>query len=147
MFLLLTLIRIFFFLDSFFWLWCNIHLHSFFQTITGCCQVHAQATLLFKKISIGMLQWEAIFVTFRVWLHEKQLGPFGRISYSPGCCWYVKPLLFSSCVYLIKMDDVLTDISSFEAKWDEKKKWYKHFSQPGKTDLRMHIHQFKLTKI
>ena len=78
MFLLLTLTRNFFF----FWIassdYDTISIYIvFFQTITRCCQVHAQATSLFKKISIGMFQWEAIFVTFRVWLHEKQLGPFG----------------------------------------------------------------------
>ena len=34
---------------------------EFFQTIKRCCQVHIQATLLSKKISIGMFQKEAIF--------------------------------------------------------------------------------------
>ena len=29
--------------------------------------------------------------------------------------------LFLFCVYMIKGDDVLTEISAFEAKWDEKK--------------------------
>ena len=34
---------------------------EFFQTIKCCCQVHVQATLLSKKLSIGMFQKEAIF--------------------------------------------------------------------------------------
>ena len=34
---------------------------EFFQTIKRCCQVHVQATLLSKKLSIGMFQKEAIF--------------------------------------------------------------------------------------
>ena len=34
---------------------------DFFQTIKRCCQVHVQAILLFKMISIGMFQKEAIF--------------------------------------------------------------------------------------
>ena len=37
---------------------------NFFQTIKRCCQVHVQATLLFKIISIGMFQKEAIFCYF-----------------------------------------------------------------------------------
>ena len=37
---------------------------DFFQTIKRCCQVQAQATLLFKMISIGMFQKEAIFCYF-----------------------------------------------------------------------------------
>ena len=46
------------YLDSF-------YLHSFFQTIKRCCQIHLQAILLFKIIGIGMFQ-EEFFVTFRV---------------------------------------------------------------------------------
>ena len=30
------------------------------------------------------------------------------ISHSPRFCWYVKSLLFSFCVYMIKGDDALT---------------------------------------
>ena len=35
--------------------------------------------------------------------------------------WYVKSILFLFRVYMIKGDDVLTEISPFEAKWDEQK--------------------------
>ena len=35
---------------------------DFFQTIKRCCQVYVQATLLFKIISNGMFQKEAIFL-------------------------------------------------------------------------------------
>ena len=55
-------------------------------------------------------------------LYEKQLGSLeGYISLTEMCCVYVKSLLFSFCVYMIKGDDALTEISSFEAKWDEQK--------------------------
>ena len=37
---------------------------DFFPTIKHCCQVHVQALLLFKIISIGMFQKEAIFCYF-----------------------------------------------------------------------------------
>ena len=37
---------------------------DFLQTIRRCCQVHVQATLLFKIISTGMFQKEAIFCYF-----------------------------------------------------------------------------------
>ena len=37
---------------------------DFFQTIKRCCQVHVQATSLFKIISVGMFQKEAIFCYF-----------------------------------------------------------------------------------
>ena len=118
----------------------------FFQTITRCCQVHPQATSLFKNISIGMFQWEAIFVTFRVWLHEKQLGPF------EGDILLTRMLLIGQTSFIFIL--CLCDQGRWRAYrylvfWSKMgwKKLYKHFSQPGKTDLRMHIHQFKLTKI
>ena len=37
---------------------------DFFQTITRSCQVHVQATSLFKIISIGIFQKKAIFCYF-----------------------------------------------------------------------------------
>ena len=37
---------------------------EFFQIIKHCCQVHVQATSLFKIITIGMFQKEAIFCYF-----------------------------------------------------------------------------------
>ena len=37
---------------------------EFFQIIKRCCQVHVQATSLFKIITIGMFQKEAIFCYF-----------------------------------------------------------------------------------
>ena len=37
---------------------------EFFQIIKRCCQVHVQATSLFKIISVGMFQKEAIFCYF-----------------------------------------------------------------------------------
>ena len=37
---------------------------DFFQTIKHCCQVHVQATLLFKMISIGMFQKKVSFCYF-----------------------------------------------------------------------------------
>ena len=37
---------------------------GFFQKIKRCCRVHVQATLLFKIISTGMFQKEAIFCYF-----------------------------------------------------------------------------------
>ena len=43
---------------------------DFFQTIRRCCQVHVQATLLFKKESI-------FFVTFRVCYMRDILGCLG----------------------------------------------------------------------
>ena len=49
------------YLDRFFWLWNYIY---FFQTIKCCCQVHVQATSLFKIISVGMFQRKAIFCYF-----------------------------------------------------------------------------------
>ena len=51
------------YLESFFWLWNFIHIHRFFSKIKRCCQVHVQATSLFK-ISIGMFQKEVIFSYF-----------------------------------------------------------------------------------
>ena len=53
-------------------------------------------------------------------LYEKQLGSLGGMSHSPRCCGYAKSLLFSFCVYMIEGDDALTEISSFEEKWDER---------------------------
>ena len=95
---------------------------DFFQTIKRCCQVHVQVTSLFKKISIGMLKKKQFFVTFKVCLYEKQLGSLERdIPFTEMCCVYVKSLLFSFCVYMIKGDDALTEISTFEARWDEQK--------------------------
>ena len=81
---------------------------DFFQTIKRCCQVHVQATSLLKRNK----HWNA----FRVWLYEKQLGSLRGISHSPRCCGYGKSLLFLFCVYMIKGDDALTEISPFEAK-------------------------------
>ena len=104
---------------------------DFFQTIKRCCQVHVQATSLFKIITIGMFQKEAIFCYFLGMLYEKQLGLLRGISDSPRCCWCVKSFLFSFCVYMIKADDTLTKIQ---------------FTQPGETVMRMLMHQFKLTK-
>ena len=37
---------------------------DFFQTIKRCCQVHVQATSLFKIMRIGIFQKEAIFCYF-----------------------------------------------------------------------------------
>ena len=37
---------------------------DFFQIIKRCCQVHVQAIPMFKIISIGMFQKEAIFCYF-----------------------------------------------------------------------------------
>ena len=84
----------------------------FFQTIKRCCQVHVQTTLLFKIISIGMFQKEAIFCYFQSMLYEKQLGLLRVISHSPRCFRYVKSLLFSFCVYMINDDDALTESNS-----------------------------------
>ena len=41
----------------------------------------------------------------------------------PGSCshFYTMPILISFCVYMIKGDDALTEISPFQAKWDEQK--------------------------
>ena len=50
---------------------------DFFQTIKRCCQVHVQATLFFKIISIGMFQKEAIFVTVRVCYMRNNLACLG----------------------------------------------------------------------
>ena len=50
---------------------------DFFQTIKHCCQVHVQATSLFKIIGIGMFQKEAIFVTFRVCYMRNNLAWLG----------------------------------------------------------------------
>ena len=57
-----------------------------FQTRKRCCQVHVEATLLFKIISIGMFQKEANFCYFQSMLYEKQLGLLRGISHSPRCC-------------------------------------------------------------
>ena len=47
---------------------------------------------------------------------------------------------------MIKGDDALTEISSFEAKWHEKNR-YKHFRQHVETKImQMRMYQFKLTK-
>ena len=104
---------------------------EFFQIIKRCCQVHVQATSLFKIITIGMFQKEAIFCYFLGMLYEKQLGLLRGISDSPRCCWCVKSFLFSFCVYMIKADDTLTDIQ---------------FSQPSEMVMRILMHQFKLAK-
>ena len=46
---------------------------------------------------------------------------------------------------MIKGDDALTEISSFEAKWHEKNR-YKHFRQHVETKImQMRMYQFKLT--
>ena len=55
-----------------------------------------------------------------VWLYEKQLGSHSGIFQSPRCCC-VKSLLFLLRVYMIKGYEALTEISSFETKWDEQK--------------------------
>ena len=55
---------------------------DFFQTIKCCCQVHVQATLLFKIISIGMFQKEETFCYSQGMLYEKQLD----LHHSPRCC-------------------------------------------------------------
>ena len=68
-----------------------------------------------------MFKKEKVFVTLKVWLYEKQLGSYGGMSHSPRCCVNVKTLLFSFCVYVIKGDKALTEICSFEAKWDKQK--------------------------
>ena len=63
------------YLDSFFWLWNYI---QFFQTIKCCCQVHVQATSLFKIISVGMFQEKSnFFVTFRVCYITNNLACLG----------------------------------------------------------------------
>ena len=82
---------------------------DFFQTIKRCCRVHVQATSLLKRNK----HWNA----FRVWLYEKQLGSLRVMSHWPRCCWYVKSILFSFCVYTIKGDDALTEMSPFEVRF------------------------------
>ena len=47
---------------------------------------------------------------------RNNLALLGGIPLTEMCCVYVKSLLFSFCVYMIKGDDALTEISSFEAK-------------------------------
>ena len=63
-------------------------------------------------------------------LYGKQLGLLWGISHSPGCCCYVKSLLFSFCLYMIKSDDAPTEIQ---------------FSKPGEMVMQMLMYQFKLT--
>ena len=43
-------------------------------------------------------------------------------------------LFYFYSVYMINGGDALTEISFFEAKWDEKNR-YKHFRQPVETKL------------
>ena len=120
------------YLDSFLELWNFNYLHRFFSNNKCCCKVHVHATLLLKTISNGMFQKEANFFLY-VWgmLDEKQLGLLRGISHSPRCCWYVRSLLYSFCVYMIKSDDALTEIQ---------------FSQPDETVMRMLMYQFRLRK-
>ena len=55
-------------------------------------------------------------------------------------------LLFLFCVYMIKGDYSLTDISPFKVKWMNKNQ-YKDFRRPVKTNtMQMRMYQFKLTK-
>ena len=108
--LLLTLNR-----KMFIWIACSdyetISIYiKFFPTIKRCCQVHVQATSLFKIISIRVFQKEAGFLLLLLYLYEKQLGLLRAISHSPRGCWYLKSFLFSFYVYMIKGDDALTDI-------------------------------------
>ena len=60
---------------------------DFFQTIKLCCQEHVQALRIY---TYEFLRKKQFFVTFWVWLYEKQLGSFRGIYRSPRCCWYVK---------------------------------------------------------
>ena len=64
------------------------------------------------------------------------------ISHSPRCCCYVRSLLLSFCVDIIKGDDALTEISFFEAKWEKQKLiWIYQYTdiQPGETDANAYI--------
>ena len=57
-----------------------------------------------------------------------------------------KSLLFLFCVFMIKGDDALTEISPFEAKWDEQKINI-HFSQPVETKImKIRMYHSKLIK-
>ena len=135
--------------DSFFWLWCKIYLmhnkilHRFFSNYKALL---SRTRASFVRIyTYKFLRKKQFFVTFWVWLYEKQLGSLRGISHSPRCCWYVKSLLFSFWVYMIKGDDTLTEFSSFEVKWVEQKSI--QTLQPGETKIiQMRMYQFKLTK-
>ena len=94
---------------------------GFPQIIKICCLVHMHAMLFLKKISIRIFKKEAILCYFKDMSYEKQLGSLKEISHSPKCCWYVKSLLFLFCVYLIKGDNALTEISPFKTKWNGQK--------------------------
>ena len=92
-----------------------------------------------------MFKKEKFFVALKLWLYEKQLGSYGGMSHSPRCCVYVKTLLFSFCVYVIKGVKRLPR-SVLSKQNGMSKNRYKHFGQPGETVMRMRMYQFKLTK-
>ena len=112
-FLLLTFSREEGYWDSFFRLWYNICiiynklLHRFFSNNKALLSSIRTSYIIVLKKSIGILKKEAIFVTFRLWLYEEQLGLLRGISQSPRCRWYAKSLLFLFCVYMIMVDDTL----------------------------------------
>ena len=115
---------------------------DFFQKIKLCCQEHVQASRIYTH---EFLRKKQFFLTFWVWLYKKQLGSLRGIYHSPRCCWYVKSLLFSFWVYMIKGDDTLTEISPFEVKWVEQKSI--QTLQPSETKIiQMRMYQFKLAK-
>ena len=64
-------------------------------------------------------------------LYEKQLVLLGGMSHIPRCCGYVKSLLFSFCVYIIKGEEAYNEIQ---------------FSKPGETIMQMLMYKFNLTK-
>ena len=89
----------------------NKLLHRFFSNNKALLSVTSTSYIIVKN-----KHWD----TFMVWLYEKQLGSLSGVFQSPRCC-YVKSILFLLRVYMIKGYDALTEISPFEAKWDEQK--------------------------
>ena len=100
--------------DSFFWLWNYIHLHNFFSN---------NKSLLSSTRTSYINVWNnkhwnvSERSNFLLHLDEKQLGLLGGISHSPICFWYVKSLLFSFCVYILKGDDALTYQDQILSGW------------------------------
>ena len=86
------------------------------------------------------------FPTFRVWLYEKQLGSLRGISHLPRCCWYVKFILFSFSVYMIKGEACLPR-SHLSKRNGMNKNRYEHFSRPGEANIiQTNMYQFKLKR-
>ena len=91
------------------------------------------------SLHVRIFKKEANFFTFWVWLYEKKIGSFRGISHSPRCCCYVKSLLFSFWVYMIRG---MTRLPS--SRLSKRNGLNKNRCKREKEIIQMRMYQFKL---